>query len=581
MVDGAYSIKVLNSSGAQVYYRADSSDNESDAITPLDVLSDLRANTDNSISRVSLAGQDIEGDAGGGNYWLDTSDTTTPDDGVDNIVDSVSPRIGTWKLLLPGKTTSVIRDNIAALRANTRAELLRTSLAGHTTDGDGGGGEFWLDTSDTSTADDGGMNIVDSVSPRIGTQKRTPLIRVSVKFFGAVGDGVADDTAAITAARDYIAASPYIELVFPAGTYSYSVSPNWAIQDAVISSSGRVILNYTGTGKAVIIDADAPGAVVATPGLCYNVTMGYFLVQAPAAATDGIYIESIHHSDLGFKMLGGCTAGNAFNIGFSVVTVFRSPTVSVNVGGWFGGNKPLKAMLLRERGAGETPSYNLFENPILEGTVIGCDIEESLGCIFLGGTMEGCSDTGLILRAGATENKIIGTDFEVNTAADIVDFGKRNTFTDVDSTNIITFEAGCLNGRLIGGTHSSITVAPGALQVRLQRAGYNRAGFAGTLTVDDPTTCMRDLLNLSTSLYHDALPTNTPITVGASPYSQTNTTPNIIYVTVSGGTVSNIALAHAGVTVGLAQTDGIFALFPNDDLIVTYSSVPTMRQLTG
>jgi hypothetical protein len=96
-------MKVLNSSGAQVYYRADSSDNEADAILPLDVIADLRSNTDNAIDRVSLAGHTTEGDGGGGEFWLDTSDTTTADDNGINIVDSVSPRIGTWKRIWSGK----------------------------------------------------------------------------------------------------------------------------------------------------------------------------------------------------------------------------------------------------------------------------------------------------------------------------------------------------------------------------------------------------------------------------------------------------------------------------------------------
>ena len=117
IVDGTYSIKVLNSSGSQVYYRADSSDNESDAIVPLDVISDLQANTDDSIDRVSLAGHTTEGDDGGDGFWLDTVDTTTADDNGVNIVDSVSPRIGTWKRLSSGVVYlgwfGVIGDGIA------------------------------------------------------------------------------------------------------------------------------------------------------------------------------------------------------------------------------------------------------------------------------------------------------------------------------------------------------------------------------------------------------------------------------------------------------------------------------------
>ena len=46
---------------------------------------------------------------------------------------------------------------------------------------------------------------------------------VSVKDFGAVGDGVADDTVAIQAAIDYI---PNGLVIFPAGTYKISAAAN-------------------------------------------------------------------------------------------------------------------------------------------------------------------------------------------------------------------------------------------------------------------------------------------------------------------------------------------------------------------
>jgi hypothetical protein len=148
IVDGTYSIKVLNSSGSQVYYRADSSDNDAPLraiVTPFDTLTELRANTDGTLEQASLAG--------------------------------------------------------------------------HTTKGDGGGGDFWFDTSDTSTADDNGINIVDAQSPRTGTWKRIYSGAINVKWFRAVGDDTANDTAALKAVIAYIKAASGGGLFLPKGTY--------------------------------------------------------------------------------------------------------------------------------------------------------------------------------------------------------------------------------------------------------------------------------------------------------------------------------------------------------------------------
>jgi len=402
---------------------------------------------------------------------------------------------------------------------------------------------------------------------------------VSVKDFGAVGDGVTDDTAAIQAFRDHIAATLVLG-IFPSGTYKYTASPNWAIENSTILAEGKVILDYTGTGKAIVIDADASGAVSATAGLVYNLTFRGFSVQAPSAATDGLYLESIHHSNIEINFLGGCTSGIAFNIGFSVVTEFRL-TASVNVGGWSAGGKPTYGIKLRKRGAGETPSYNVFINTIIEGPTVGIWNFQSLGCLFLGGTSEACSDTGLLSSAGATENKYYGIDLEANTGADIVEFGKRNSYFNCDTTNLVRFDSGSLSCSLQDGSHSNVSVVSGALNTRLSDFEYSRAGFAGSLSVSEITTRMSNLFNGTTSLHHDMLPTSTAIVVGASPFTYTNTSANNIIVTVAAGTVSAINIYHTAVTSDLGVTAGQFMLYPNDGLTVTYSGVPTMRRLTG
>jgi hypothetical protein len=71
-------------------------------------------------------------------------------------------------------------------------------LSGHTNLGDGGEGEFIYNSSDTTSADNGGTVIVDASHRR--WHRSLANQPVSVKHFGAVGDGITDDTAAFVAA---------------------------------------------------------------------------------------------------------------------------------------------------------------------------------------------------------------------------------------------------------------------------------------------------------------------------------------------------------------------------------------------
>ena len=142
-------------------------------------------------------------------------------------------------------------DNLAKLRLSLNRAGQTIYVKSHTTEGDGGGGEFWLDTSDTSTADDNGINIVDSVSPRIGTWKRIYSGAINVKWFGAVGDGVTDDTTAIQAAVDSLSASD--GLIFPQGDY--------LITDEITVTTS--FISIYGTGYAKIIQQTDNKAIFA------------------------------------------------------------------------------------------------------------------------------------------------------------------------------------------------------------------------------------------------------------------------------------------------------------------------------
>lgn len=82
----------------------------------------------------------------------------------------------------------------------------------------------------------------------------------SVKEYGAVGNGVADDTTAIQAA---IAAAPTGTVYFPAGVYLVSASLTWASEGQRFQGEGATSFdtNYVGT----LIKGTVAGALLKTP----------------------------------------------------------------------------------------------------------------------------------------------------------------------------------------------------------------------------------------------------------------------------------------------------------------------------
>jgi hypothetical protein len=118
-------------------------------------------------------------------------------------------------------------DSIAALRL-----LLKTSaskyafVTGYYAAGDGGGGPYYYDAADTTSADDGGSIIVAADG---GRWKLSRTSYISVKQFGAKGDGTNNDTSAINNATIYLNANVWAAsfnyqqgggtLFFPKGVY--------------------------------------------------------------------------------------------------------------------------------------------------------------------------------------------------------------------------------------------------------------------------------------------------------------------------------------------------------------------------
>lgn len=132
-----------------------------------------------------------------------------------------------------------------------------------------------------------GSNLVGWKPNAAGSVGRTVAVklleRVSVKDFGAIGNGVADDTAAIQAGIDYCGPTGR-ELFFPAGTYKYS--------GVTVGTGKSVVFMGENTGRVFLLlsSATAVGFNLTTDHPCAfeNLTFGYL---PPLIGTNGAFIN--------------------------------------------------------------------------------------------------------------------------------------------------------------------------------------------------------------------------------------------------------------------------------------------------
>jgi hypothetical protein len=201
---------------------------------------------------------------------------------------------------LSGAATVVFADTIAELRARAGDVKTVAVLKGARAAGDGGGGLFFWALS--SAADDGGTALNRGSGTGAGWRRvfegrssgSFPK-SVSVRWFGAAGDAVTDDTAALQAA---LTAGAGGTVVVPAGQYvttgPLDIAPHTRIVGAGNASSW-IVCRHTGDGlrstSPINVDAEAyvrvenlglsvDPSVTSVGGGIVNVAGRYFVVQS-------------------------------------------------------------------------------------------------------------------------------------------------------------------------------------------------------------------------------------------------------------------------------------------------------------
>jgi Pectate lyase superfamily protein len=180
-----------------------------------------------------------------------------------------------------GGTVQDVLDSAKPMQSYTalRAYTGRATAVRITTPGIAG---YFQRDSDVVTADNGGTVIVDASGRR---WKRVFDGAVSVKWFGAVGDGVTDDTAAIQAALN----SGVLQIYFPEGTYLFKnlTIPNSRMVlfgdgkwKTILQCANPVSTDYGIASSAYVNNSTFGSEPVTLRNLCVN---GSNLVSYPLA----------------------------------------------------------------------------------------------------------------------------------------------------------------------------------------------------------------------------------------------------------------------------------------------------------
>jgi len=246
----------------------------------------------------------------------------------------------------------------------------------------------------------------------------------------------------------------------------------------------------------------------------------------------------------------------------------------------------------------EQTAYNLFIDPLFEAPATGAYLDSTIGNMFLGGAMEGCTTEGMTCTVNAQWNKCIGVDYEQNNGSDITDNGNENAILDCDTFELITIGATATNHKLVGGSHKDIVVNAAAQQTTVRDLVYDRFGStpAGDITNNAGNetwieNCKTNIASLQPWIGRkDRAAFNQPLiktdispTVSPSTYDNTSGYPESVLIAPNGvvtnidfkrgGIAENVWASTGGSTIAALRTaSGMLELSPGDGVVVTFAS---------
>jgi len=409
-----------------------------------------------------------------------------------NPITETETRLGDTIKTAQGQINNIgfTANNVNALRAFTVVPYdVVYIIKGHTDIDDGGGGGFSWDP--TSTAADNNGTIIKATTISIGRWFRQDQTPVNVRWFGATGNGVTNDTVAIQAAIHSLIMGGVVHV--PAGNYLISGgSPVDSYSTAILIPADETYVIY-GDGEATTI------TISGTDTIGFRCTSSNSTIEAmqfssvsgvgsgnvgiglvpedmtqttTVVAQDYNVIKSIRiqNSTIGILLAAGPDVtgsdSSCFYNRFTSVTITLCPT---------------NIKLIAGTNAGSSgPNRNQFLKCVLGGTTTtGIDIESGGTNSFIGCTLEGIAvGVGEAIHIEAVdvngvannENSFVACKFESNT----LDVYNDAVYTDMYGCNPTTFD-GVETPLIVSGNSPSQT--PQKLNGLFYQTNSQIAGF--------------------------------------------------------------------------------------------------------
>jgi hypothetical protein len=284
--------------------------------------------------------------------------------------------------------------------------------------------------------------------------------------YGVVGNGVVDDTAALSALVELWKDTDEATLLLPHGRYRFSSLPNLINSNGGrLVGTGRPVLVHTGTGRAL---------EVSWPSQEVDQHIENVVLECNTNTTEGWYFHNVHHSRFLGLEVRKLTAANsvAFRVGFAVCNRYVDFVSSfMHVG--LSGNAPANIMVLGDAAdATKSVTACIIENLIAEGaTSHGLVLANAQANKIVGGTSEGNGGRGVQITPQSYQNTFDTFFCETNAATrDWYVESYSNVFINCTGTSGGIQIANGASNQIIGGIYSRIVLDAGAVRTHLQGA---------------------------------------------------------------------------------------------------------------
>lgn len=396
-----------------------------------------------------------------------------------------------------------------------------------------------------STGAGKGANLVGFIQNGAGAVARTVQAKareaISVKDFGAVGDGVADDTAAIQAAITAVGATGGGTVFFPAGTYSLSAALSMSSLSVILEGASRFstllrqsianarILDITGDFCGVnslsFIYADTPtpgGAAIycrgsfctfkdfvirnAHIGIDYSIGSGGKITNFEIFdyVNAGLLVQSLNDLFVSsFIMNAGNEARGALG---GIRLVNRVEAFICTDGDILGGTYSMTTTAASNT-SGQRPAYNNFTHVFFDLSNTGVSLDaivetEFVGCWFSSGRVDGgnpgctifntdsitftssrffnCGAHGCLVTSAAKRTIFTSCKFQSNSVTSGVGVAHGLLFLD-NSSDFSVQGCICSNGLFTGVQQNGILIGSGCTRFSItscQVSGNNGIGIS-------------------------------------------------------------------------------------------------------